>query len=168
MLVDAEGVAYPCPDMQVQSATALPVIKLPASVENPITLGKKIRNDSLDYCVQLLDSARAADPDAVQWIDSIRQLNEWSLELVTRQGTSAIFSLGDHARQIESLRAALDHAGEKGYDIATINLIPKYNIPITLREEQAPPRAILVSPPNEESPSDARHARDLGTILNRN
>ena len=118
--------------------------------------------------MQLLDSARAADPDAVQWIDSIRQLNEWSLELVTRQGTSAIFSLGDHARQIESLRAALDHAGEKGYDIATINLIPKYNIPITLREEQAPPRAILVSPPNEESPSDARHARDLGTILNRN
>jgi hypothetical protein len=168
MLVDGQGVAYPCPDLQLETAAALPVIELPASAENPVTVGKKIRNPSLEYCVLLLDSARAADPDAVQWIDSIKQLNEWSLELVTRQGTSAIFSLGDHARQIESLRAALDHAGEKGYDIATINLIPKYNIPITLRDGAEPPRAIPVSLPDAAPSGSDRRTRDLSNLLNRN
>ena len=168
MLVDLQGVAYPCPDMLLESAVALPVIVLPASAGQPVTVGEKIRNPALDYCVQLLDAARAADPDAVQWIESIRQLNEWSLELVTRQGTAAIFSLGDHARQIESLRAALDHAGEKGYDIATINLIPKYNIPITLRDGTAPPKAIPVSLPDEEPSGKDRRSRDLSNLLNRN
>lgn len=168
MLVDHQGVAYPCPDMQLDSAAALPVIELPASAAHPVTVGEKIRNSSLDFCLQLLDAARAADPGAVQWIESIKQVNEWSLELVTRQGTSAIFSLGDHARQIESLRAALDHAGEKGYDIATINLIPKYNIPITLRDGVAPPRAIPVSLPDAAASGSDRRARDLSNLLNRN
>ena len=91
----------------------------------------------------------------MQWIESIRPVNDWSLLLVTRQGTSATFGLGDHERQIESLRAALDHAGEKGYLIDTINLIPKYNIPITLRDEAAPPKAIPVA---ENLPAGAQTA----------
>lgn len=168
ILVDAGGVAYPCPQLQVRSAAALPVVELPASADHPVRVGEKVRHPALGYCLRLLDSARAADPEAVQWIESIRQANEWSLELVTRQGTTATFSLGDHPRQIESLRAALDHAGEKGYNIETINLIPKYNIPITLRDESAPPRAILVFPKEQAGGQDSRHDRDLGAILNRN
>ena len=69
---------------------------------------------------------------------------------------------------VESLRAALDHAGEKGYVIATINLIPKFNIPITLREPSAPPRAIPVSAVANPPTAPARRARDLNNLLNRN
>jgi hypothetical protein len=167
MLVDHDGVAYPCPEMQLSSATALPVIELRAAAEHPVTAGLKVSHPSLEYCLLLLDAAHKADPDAVQWIESIRQVNEWSLELLTRQGTAATFSLGDHARQIESLRAALDHAGEKGYDIATINLIPKHNIPITIREGEAPPKAILISP-KKQAANGSSHDSDLGAILNRN
>jgi hypothetical protein len=168
MLVDHQGVAYPCPQLQAKSAAALPVIQLPASAGHPITAGAKIRQPGLEHCLLLLDAAHAADPNAIQWIESIRQVNEWSLELLTRQGTAATFSLGDHARQIESLRAALDHAGEKGYHIATINLIPKYNIPITLRDEAAPPKAILVFPKEPANGDNSRRARDLSTLLNSN
>jgi hypothetical protein len=168
MLVDTEGVAYPCPPMQAGIRLALPVIELPApgrktdqgGRENQTTLAR-----ILFHAARFRPRGRSG---RLQWIDSIRPINEWSLELVTRQGTSATFGLGDHARQIESLRAALDHAGEKGYVIDTINLIPKYNIPITLRDEPAPPRAIPVRRP---SPGDAvrdRRARDLGNLLNRN
>lgn len=167
MLVDCEGIAYPCPDLQLASASTLPVIELPASTEHPIKEGSKITHPSLEYCLLLLDSARKADPDAIQWIESIRQVNEWSLEFLTRQGTAATFSLGDHPRQIENLRAALDHAGEKSYHIETINLIPKHNIPITVREGEAPPRAILVSP-KIPAGDGSRHDSDLGAILNRN
>jgi hypothetical protein len=168
MLVDHDGVAYPCPELQAASAAALPVIELPESAGHPVTAGGKIRHPGLEHCLLLLDAAREADPDAIQWIESIKQVNEWSLELLTRQGTSAIFSLGDHPRQIESLRAALDHAGEEGYAIETINLIPKYNIPITLRDEPPPPKAILVSPKETAAGGESRQSRDLSTLLNRN
>lgn len=168
MLVDHEGVAYPCPELQAPSAAALPVIALTASADHPIIVGSKVRHPSLEHCLRLLDAARKADPDAAQWIESIRQENEWSLELLTRQGTSAVFSLGDHPRQIESLRAALDQAGAKGYNIETINLIPKYNIPITVRDGDAPPKAILVFPKERAGGEDSRRASDLGSILNRN
>lgn len=167
MLVDQTGVAYPCPDLQAQAAAALPVIELPASAEHPIKAGSKITHPALEYCLLLLDAARKADPDAIQWIEKIRQKNEWSLELLTRQNTVATFSLGDHPRQIENLRAALDHAGEKGYNIETINLIPKHNIPITIREGEAAPRAILVTP-KKTAGNDSRRNSDLGAILDRN
>jgi hypothetical protein len=168
MLADHQGVAYPCPELQLASAASLPVIELPASGDHPIMTGRKIPQPGLKHCFLLLDAAREADPDAIQWIESIRQVNDWSLELRTRQGTAAVFSLGDHPRQIESLRAALDHAGEKGYLIDTINLIPKYNIPITLRDEAAPPKAIPVAPAGTSDAGESRRARDLSTLLNRN
>lgn len=168
MLVDHEGVAYPCPELQASAAATLPVIELSALDDHPIVAGSEIRHPSLEHCLRLLDAARKADPDAAQWIESIRRENEWSLVLITRQGTSAIFSLGDHPRQIESLRAALDHAGAKGYHIETINLIPKYNIPITVRDGDSPPRAILVFPKETTDGDDSRRASDLGAILNRN
>lgn len=169
MLVDHQGVAYPCPPLQLKSAATLPVIILPSAAGHPLKAGEKILQPELQPCFQLLNSARDADPGALQWIESVRQLNDWSMLLVTRQGTSATFGLGDHARQIESLRAALDHAGEKGYLIDTINLIPKYNIPITLRgEPAAPPRAIPVSAKQKPAGSNNRRARDLGNLLKRN
>jgi hypothetical protein len=169
MLVDHNGFAYPCPALQVESVATLPVIELPASGDHPVQAGEKIHQPELEHCFLLLNSARDADPGALQWIESIRQVNAWSLLLVTRQGTAATFGLDDHARQIECLRAALDHAGEKGYLIDTINLIPKYNIPITLRDEPAaPPRAIPVSVKEPASANRKRRARDLGSLLKRN
>jgi len=164
LLVDHTGVVYPCPELQLGDAALLPVIELAGS---PPLIGRKSEDPSLDHCLRLLDAARAADPEAARWIETIRQANDWSLQLITRQGTIATFGLGDHTRQMQSLRDALDHASSKGYFIETINLIPKYNIPITVRGESAPPRAIVVSPPpDDDVPS--RRERDLGTILNRN
>ena len=164
MLVDVNGIAYPCPPLQLESASALPIIILPASDEHSIAVGKPVEHPELARCLRLIDAAREADPEAVHWIESVRQKSEWSLVLTTRGGTAATFSLGDHQRQIDNLRAALDHAGEKGYDIATINLIPKYNIPITVRDGSAPPRAIPVS----AAPAPSRRERDVSSILNRN
>jgi POTRA domain, FtsQ-type len=168
MLVDHLGVAYPCPALQLESALDLPVIELPCSPEFLIAAGNKVRHPELEQCSMLLESARMADPQALKWIESIRQCNEWSLELTTRAGTVATFSLGDHARQIENLRTALDHASEKGYLIRTINLIPKYNIPITVGETQAAPKAIPVPEPSAAPAANDRRARDLGSLLNRN
>lgn len=168
MLVDHNGVAYPCPEMQLEAATKLPCIQLSQSEGNPVTPGSKISHPELAHCFRLLESACAVDPDAIHWIDSVKQVNAWSLLLVTREGTAATFGLGDHERQIASLRAAMDHSSEEGYDIATINLIPKHNIPITLRTEAAPPRAIPIAEPTEGELREQRRSSDLKTLLNRN
>lgn len=168
LLVDRDGVAYPCPEMQLATAEHLPVIELPASADHPIKAGARIKQPELEHCFGLLDSAREADPDAPHWIDVIRPANEWSLLLATRGGTAATFGLDDHARQMESLRAALDHAGEKGYVIETINLIPKHNIPVTVRNGAAPPKAIPVSSPRDGGSAQNRRDRDVKNLLNRN
>ena len=144
MLVDRDGIAYPCPELQLESALRLPAIQLPASGGTPIVAGQKIQQPELAHCFHLLDSACEADPEATQWVESVKQVNEWSLLLVTRQGTAATFGVGDHDRQIRSLREAMDHSSAKGYVIETINLIPKHNVPITVRNETPAANAVPV------------------------
>lgn len=168
MLADADGIAYPCPPLQLESAMSLPAIQLPHSDDKPIRAGQPISHPELQHCFRLLDSATAEDPESIQWIDSIKQVNEWSLLILTRDGTSATFGLGDHPRQIQNLRVAMDHSSQKGYAIDTINLIPKHNIPITVRGEAAIPRAIPVPEPTPGDIREDRRARDLGNLLNLN
>ncbi len=98
----------------------------------------------------------------------MKQTNDWSLLLVTRDGTEATFGIGDHERQIQRLRAAMEHAGQEGYVIGTINLIPKHNIPITVRTEKAAPKAVPVSEPTPADLRKDRRTRDLNNLLNRN
>lgn len=145
-LLDASGVPYPCPENQLDIAKNLPVIQLTRSPDHPVVAGEALKHPELTHCFNLLRVARETDAESTNWIQSVHQTNEWSIVLVTRDGTAATFGLSDHERQIQKLRAALDHAGEKGYVIDTINLIPKFNIPITVRGQNTPPRAILVSP----------------------
>lgn len=168
MLVDRIGVAYPCPELQLEDALKLPCVLLPVSEKLPIKPGQLIKQPELAHCFRLLDTACASDANAIYWIDSVQQVNEWSLLLVTRDGTSATFGLGDHERQIRNLRAAMDHASQKAYSIGTINLIPKHNIPVTLRNEIAAPRAIPVTEPAPAEIRQDRRAHDLNTLLNRN
>ncbi len=167
LLVDRDGVAYPCPELQLADAKSLPLVQLPVSEKHPIVPGQRVGHPELAHCFRLLDSAFAADPQAIHWIESVRQVNEWSLVLVTRQGTSATFALGDHERQISRLRAAMDHSNHRGYAIDTINLIPKHNIPITLRNETAAPKATPVREASAGEIREDRRARDLSTLLNR-
>ena len=169
MLVDANRIAYPCPEQQLDSAANLPVIRLPFSEEHPIKPGKLAAHPELQHSFRLLDAAIEADAEAPQWIESVEQANSWSLRIVTRDGTEATFGLGDHARQIQSLRAAMDHSSQKGYVIRTINLIPRHNIPITVGDSSAaPPRATPVAEPIVVDIKEDRRARDLNTLLNRN
>lgn len=165
ILVDTQDVAYPSPANQVEQAARLPVIELGTDPEHPLKLGQVVTHPAYRHCLALLDTAKQAEPRAIGWIKSIRQDNPWSLVLTTSSGTEATFSLGDHLRQMEQLRAALDHASNKGMAIATINLIPKYNVPVTLRSDAVPPRAVPVEEPRATPESQQSGAPDA--TLNR-
>jgi hypothetical protein len=167
MLVDPDGIPYPCPELQYTTATHLPTIIVPSIPEKPIRTGKPLTHPELKRCLRLLAAAAKDDPASIPEIDTIQQTNAWSLALTTRGQTVATFGLGDHDRQISDLRAALHHARESQYSIATINLIPKENIPVTTRSEAAPPRAIPIQEPTPGELREERRTRDLDTLLNR-
>jgi hypothetical protein len=167
MLVDPDGIPYPCPELQYTTATHLPIIIVPSIPEKPIRTGKPLTHPELKRCLRLLAAAAKDDPASIPEIDTIQQTNAWSLALTTRGQTVATFGLGDHDRQISDLRAALHHARESQYSIATINLIPKENIPVTTRSEAAPPRAIPIQEPTPGELREERRTRDLDTLLNR-
>lgn len=169
LLVDHDGHTFPCTATQFETAAKLPILFLPKTEDGgEIASGKVALQPELARCFRLLDTAAAADPDAVSRIESIRQANTWSLELVTRDGLTATFGLGDHDRQIANFRAAIDHASRENYSIATINLIPKENVPVTLREGGAapPPKALPIPEPSPTEIRRDRRSRDLDTLLN--
>ncbi len=62
----------------------------------------------------------------------------------------------------------MDHADRKGYVLGTINLIPKHNVPITLRAEAPAPKATPVAEPSREEIRQDKRSRDLQNLLNRN
>lgn len=165
MLVDSHDTAYPCSERQFEGAAKLPIVVLPARSNEPITCGGKIRQPELQRCLRLLTTTSEVDPESLCWIDTLKQSNAWSLDLTTRTGTVATFGLRDHARQVSNLHAALNHAASKGYSIATINLIPKENVPVTVSGGDAPPKAIPVAEPADARPS--RRSRDLKPVPNR-
>ena len=170
MLVDAHNMAYPCPARQLEAASPLPIIVLPSRAKEPVVMGGKIVQPELQRCLRLLTNCSDGDPEASRWVDSVKQVNAWSLALTTRAGTVATLGLGDHVRQLSNLRAALKHAADKGYTIATINLIPKENVPITVvggASAAPPPRAIPVDEPTPQVSRPDRHSRDLKSLLNR-
>ncbi|MES2995195.1 MAG: FtsQ-type POTRA domain-containing protein [Verrucomicrobiota bacterium] len=163
-VIDAAGVPFPVSETMLGTTMDLPVVRLAAKPEKPRATGQVVTGAEIERCFRLLDSAVRADPVAATQIDSIRQANEWSLELLTRDGTAATFSFGDHDAQIARFRSARDHAAAKGLVIATINLIPKHNVPYTLRGD-APEPVSIVAPAEA---MDSRFDQDVRSLLNRN
>ncbi len=168
LLVDPNGFVYPCPSLQWQTARDLPVILVPAQGDGKaLTAGQVASRPELQRAFRLLSVAIESDPEAPRWIDRLEQTNLWSMQLTTRNGTVATIGFRDQDRQIRDLATALDHAIRQGYGIATINLIPERNIPITTRDEAPPPRAIPVPEPTDQEIREDRRSKDLKAILNR-
>lgn len=168
LLVDHDGFVYRCPAGKVEVSQNLPILALSKDEEHSIRSGKTLNHPQYTETLRLLESVVSQAPEELCEVDTISQANAWSLTLVTRSGTAATFGLGDHARQLEYLGRALEHARQKGYKIETINLIPKRNVPITLSADSPPPRAIPVNEAAQEPSSTPSKANDLRTLLNRN
>lgn len=170
MLIDAGGVPYPCPERQFETARELPVVLLGAGeAGGTIQPGVSLPTGELSKCLRLIEAAAAHAPSMLAAIDTLEQPAPWSLRAILHTGTVATFGLRQHDRQLARLRSALAHAKAHGREIATINLIPKENIPITLKSdpvpaEPAPPRAIPVEEP--AATAEVRPGADLDSLLN--
>lgn len=168
LLVDQDGVTYPCPPGQVFGCKNLPILQLSTVGNFPIIPGKTLDHPQYKHCLHLLEAITERNPSELAMVETISQQTEWSLKMMTRGGTAATFGLGNHLRQLEYLEQALNHAQKKGYHIETINLIPRRNVPITVSGDAEPPRAIPVPEPEAVDQTQSRREQDLRTLLNRN
>lgn len=164
LVVDRSGIAFHCPPALLAEAELLPLIQLGTGGE-ALAAGKAVVHPEFERLRKLYQVACQRIPDAEGWVYSLSQNREWSLELLSRDGTTACFGLGDHERQMSDLKAALDHARQREQLIASIELIPERNIPVILRGGSTP-RAILVDEPIPATAPD-RRTRDLNDLLNR-
>ncbi|MBB5352334.1 cell division septal protein FtsQ [Haloferula luteola] len=156
LLVDSQGMMFPCTAAMWESASQLPVIQLE---EEGFSLegGMKVKNESFLRGMRLLTEARKASDDASRWVDTIRQYKGWGSQLVTRDGTVATFSHGDLERQMGDFLAACQHASQKGRKIATIELVGRRNLLVTFQDGSdsegvahpipAPPEENAANPP---------------------
>lgn len=168
LLIDSSGFTFPCSASQFNNAKQLPVIEISHSKEFSLKVAQLVEHAELKHCMHLLKAFRSTYPSDLAMIDKISQGAEWSLNLTTRSGTVATFGLGDHDRQLKYMGHALRHAEKKGYTIETINLIPKRNVPITVREDSLPPKAVPVLEPQATDKPRSRQADDLQSLLKRN
>lgn len=134
-VVDRDGAVFECQPGQMETSINLPVIVLPK--DEPLMLGMRIQSPTFERLRHFLAAARECDPSLLGVIDRVEQTKSWAIEAKLRDGIQATFGLGDFERQLSDLMAARAYAEQHNQQIATINLIPQRNIPVTLREEPA-------------------------------
>ncbi|MEZ5302618.1 MAG: hypothetical protein R3F11_18580 [Verrucomicrobiales bacterium] len=101
-------------------------------------------------------------------IDRIRIENAYSVVALLDDQSRVIFSLRDIEGQLATLGRVLAEAEQRGWAIASLNLMMKKNIPVTFFDapppgDHAPSRP--VPPPTE--PTGDQRLRDANAILNR-
>lgn len=152
-LIDRQARLYPCPPMQYEASVALPVIEVAAEDADSLVVGAVVETKAMRRSIQLLEIAEKAGASKLPWIDRIQPYTVWGMKVWTRDGIEAVFGLEEHERQMEDLLVAMRHAATKGMQIASINLIPERNFPVTLRApgSNAPLRVRPQSPPHSGS-----------------
>lgn len=165
MLVDRSGRLFRCTRGMFEGAVRLPVIELREG-GSPLVPGELIDHPDFARGLRLYSMALEIAPDAVDWVDTIRQHKAWGSKLITRDQIEATFGHEDIERQMADLLAAVGHARDKGDRIATIHLVGKRNLPVTFHA-QAPPRAIPVPEPVQNDIPPTPSEVDIDGLLNR-
>ena len=148
LLIDNRCVVFPCPPGMVETAVNLPVVVVSSDTPAP-EIGEKFQIPELTHAIELLNLCRSVAGNDEFPIDRVEQEKDWSILMRMRNGVVARFGLLDQERQMADLIAALRYAKERKYDLASINLIPQRNIPVTFASPPPPPpplpRAIPVA-----------------------
>jgi cell division septal protein FtsQ len=167
LLVDPNGVLFHCLGKMVETTDDLPVIVIGEVGPEAPQAGQLCGLRELQQGLAMLRQAKEIPGMDKLGIARIEQTNVWSVRVTTAGGVAAVFGLRGHRRQFTDLVTACSHATAKGYRIATIDLIPERNIPITLGSAP-PPRAVPVpEPAGEPGPAPAGRRRDMQELLNR-
>ena len=161
ILVDREGVCFPCEKWWEEEGRALPVVVVQAAGERDFAIGKKLRHREAERGLALV--LRSAHHLAgLQWsLPVVGVKNDFSLVAATNEGAVVTFGMYEHDRQLRDLVAILEHAAKSDRELATANLIPERNVPVTFAEDG------IIEPVSPRGIPEDRLERDIRAILNR-
>lgn len=129
-LVDAQGVPFPC-DALTEAYAALPVIQHEALAQN--TPGQPLNDFGLQAALKLvaaLDARyEAGQPRAL----ALQLQTPYSILTRFTDKTQVVFGVDDLDLQLARLDRVRDEARRRGWEIDTLNLLARQNVPVTFR-----------------------------------
>lgn len=132
ILLDAEGVAFPC-EVLLNEYMSLPVIN--AAELTGVTGGRPVDFPLVHRALELLRSIHEGIwPEPVR-VEQIHLTNRFSLVVQTDQDALFTFHPENLERQLARLRAILESTRRVGRHVASVNLQVQRNIPVTFLED---------------------------------
>lgn len=162
LLLDKEGVAFPCEAWWAGAAADLPVVVVDEAKEGDFVTGKPIRHREAERALHLVTLGRRILASESWTLPVVAVRNGFSLIAATSEGAVVTFGMYGHERQLADLKALHRHARETERGIERVNLIPERNIPVVYL-----PGTGEVAPPEELPLQENRLELDIKAILNR-
>ncbi len=161
VLVDKDGITFPCEGNMWASSQDLPVILVRHAKEDSFIHGSKMKHPEVMRALHLINVFEAKQVRAQWQIEKVMLVNDYSLEAVCNDGTRAIFGMYHHERQLNDFVSIAEHSLKTSRMIRHINLIPEKNIPVKFVGD-----AVLVKPRRVPSLIHS-DAREIESILER-
>jgi cell division septal protein FtsQ len=135
LLVGSDGMVMRC-EMLEPGYEDFPVI----FPEEKITIlpGNMIESVALTKGLEIVLSCASFLKKSPVNLQSLRVTSAYSLVGYLNTGTEVIFGLEDINRQVSNLKVLLDEGTRRGEALATVNLLPKKNIPVRFTELGVP------------------------------
>jgi len=162
VLADEKGITFPCEGSLWESARDLPVIVINDANENDFEHGNVMHHKEALRALHLIQLFNEQKIPNDLLPERIVIETDYSMKALTNDGTSAIFGMYEHQRQMEDFISICHHVRATHRVIHSVNLIPKKNIPVKFAGGP-----ILVQPKSQPSKASP-HDQEIQSILNRN
>ena len=144
VLVDENGITFPCVGAMWQISKNLPVIEIRDALVENFEHGVRAKHVDLMRALHLMKTIKASDVRE-QWLPKhITLVNDYSMEVLCHDESKAIFGMYEHERQVEDFITIHEHClaeniknggAEAKYKIQQMNLIPRKNIPVKFKKQ---------------------------------
>lgn len=129
-LLDAEGVSFPC-EANPDDYHALPLIRYDSLSQN--TPGLPIPDLQISAALSLLDSLQKRFEAGTEELRSIDIQTPYSMVVTFADQSQVTFGIDDLEFQLARLDRVRHEARKRNWEIETLNLLARRNVPITFR-----------------------------------
>lgn len=135
LLIDKNSIAYPCRQLTDQLAL-LPTIEI-HGIERPL-IGESLKSFLVSEALGLIEISRTTSNNQLSEVRDIRTLGSWGL--LCRYGDDLLvtFDLNRIEGGLADLSKIVDRAADAKLSLATVNLVPTKNIPVTFHSRTVP------------------------------
>ena len=130
ILVDENGITFPCERAVWSEVIDLPVVVVKVAKSEDFQHGSKTTHADLLRALNLVKTFYTADARE-EWLpEQVDIINNYSIEVISNDGSNAVFGMYDHKRQLDDFVTIREHSLKAKRKIEHINLIPRKNIPV--------------------------------------